>query len=198
LDDDASVLESLAALFEAYAYRVSPFSSGQALLAALPEANPDCLISDVQMPDMDGLGLLQAVTAQRPEIPVVLITGFATVALAVKAMKLGAYDFVEKPVNGENLVALVQTAIAARGARPQLNTEVREILLRMEALTARETDTMRHLVVGHSNKGIAQRMGISPRTVEIHRARVMEKMQANSLSHLVRMAIAVDLRTSDA
>jgi len=146
------------------------------------------------MPDMDGIELLEEL-ARRPDAPpVIMITAHADVPLAVKAMKLGAIDFIEKPFTAEALVAAIREALASAAHAP---APVAEVTGRLGRLTERERQVLEQLVIGRSNKAIALELGISPRTVEIHRARVMEKMRAESLSHLVRMALAAGVNPSE-
>lgn len=187
VDDDEAVRDSLEALFEAAGLQVTTFPSARQFLDAM--ASPaGCLVADVRMPDMDGLQLLAELAARPSALPVIVITGHGDVPMAVKAMKLGAADFIEKPFNPDVLLASVRNALRATpgqsgGLGPQ-------IAGRLDRLTAREREVLDLLVIGRPNKGIALELGISPRTVEIHRARVMEKMEAESLSHLVRMAMS--------
>jgi two-component system response regulator FixJ len=138
------------------------------------------------MPDMDGLGLLQALSTRGPLPAVIVITGHAEVPLAVQAMKLGAHNFIEKPFDPHALLTSIRDALA-RGAKPATTDPA--ILRRIELLTPREREVLEQLVIGRSNKMIARELTISPRTVEIHRARVMEKLGAENLSQLVRIAL---------
>ncbi len=191
LDDDSAVRESLTALLETDGHRVVPYASGREFLAAFDSNRTACLVTDVHMPDASGLEILEALRARDEGLPIIVITGHADVPMAVRAMRAGAFDFVEKPIDGEALLRAVQTAISARRKAGPNAREAEALRGRIASLTPRELEVMQALVVGHPNKVIAAELGISPRTVEIHRARVMEKLQAQSLSHLVRMALAV-------
>lgn len=191
LDDDSAVRESLTALLETDGHRVVPYASGREFLAAFDSNRTACLVTDVHMPDASGLEILEALRARDEGLPIIVITGHADVPMAVRAMRAGAFDFVEKPIDGEALLRAVQTAISARRKAGPNARETEVLRGRIASLTPRELEVMQALVVGHPNKVIAAELGISPRTVEIHRARVMEKLQAQSLSHLVRMALAV-------
>jgi len=192
VDDDEAVRESLDALLAAVGYETQSFASAHAFLATSDAAAEGCLLTDVRMPDMDGLDLQQRTAATRPGLAVVVMTGHGDVPLAVRAMKAGAVDFVEKPFAEEVILQSVAQAVAAAAARRKVGDRD-GILLRVEQLTAREREVMDGLVAGLPNKTIAYDLGISPRTVEIHRARVMEKMQARSLPELVRLALAAGL-----
>lgn len=192
LDDDEAVRESLTALLETDGHRVVPCASGREFLAQADRDAIACLVTDVHMPDASGLDILESLRARDDGLPVIVITGHADVPMAVRAMRAGAFDFVEKPIDGESLLRAVQSAIAARRkARPNAR-EADALRARFASLTPREQEVLQELIIGRPNKAIAAELGISPRTVEIHRARVMEKLQAESLSHLVRMAIALD------
>jgi two-component system, LuxR family, response regulator FixJ len=190
IDDDEAVLDSLQALLAAEGLMALTFNSARAFLDDHQRGPPACLVTDVRMPDMDGLELLAALKRRGPLPPVIVITGHGDVPMAVRAMKLGARDFIEKPFDPGVLVAGIREALAAtperRGVEPQISR-------RLAALTPREREVLEQLVMGRPNKAIARALGISPRTVEIHRARVMEKMQAGSLSQLVRMAFVAGL-----
>jgi two-component system response regulator FixJ len=152
-----------------------------------------CLIADIRMPDMDGLALQEELVRLKAGIPVIIITGHGDVGLAVRAMKAGAVDFIEKPFDNTSLLEAVTRAVATgREARGKAS-QSEEATARVAALSARERQVLQLLVAGKPNKVIAYELSISPRTVEIHRANVMDKMQAKSLSELVRLAIAAGI-----
>jgi len=200
VDDDDAVRDSLQVLLECAGFRVESFGSPSAFLESDAPRRPGCLLVDVRMPEMSGLEVQERLAEAGHVLPVIVMTGHADVPLAVRAMKAGAVDFVEKPFDDEALIKGVRTALARPRAEPDLpaasappppaESAPPEVLARLAALTPRERDVLQGLVGGQSNKVIAYELSISPRTVEIHRARVMEKMQANSLPHLVRMAVA--------
>ena len=177
-------------MLEAEGFAVETFDRARAFVDSYDRAGRSCIVTDVRMPDMDGLALLQALKARGPLPPVIVITGHGDVPLAVRAMKLGARDFIEKPFDPGALIRSIRELLApparAGGADDQLGR-------RLAALTPREREVLEQLVIGRPNKAIARELGISPRTVEIHRARVMEKMQAESLSQLVRMAFVAGI-----
>lgn len=190
IDDDPPVLDSLAVLLEADGFRVAPFQSARDFLAAELAPAPDCIVSDVRMPDMDGLEFLQVLKQAGSRAPVILMTGHGDVPVAVRAMKLGAVDFIEKPFEPDRLISAIRAVLAGDAARDHSQAELQG---RVEALTQREREVLEQLVIGRSNKAIARELGISPRTVEIHRARVMEKMAAGSVAELVRSAMALGI-----
>jgi two-component system, LuxR family, response regulator FixJ len=189
IDDDEAVRESLSALLDSFGYETKTFDSAAAFLAVYGLRTEGCLLADIRMPDMDGLELLEQVTPTCPSLGVVIMTGHGDVPLAVRAMKSGAVDFVEKPFTTEIVVAAVENAIRHADASQHKASDTADVMTRLEQLTGREREVMEGLVAGLPNKTIAYDLGISPRTVEIHRARVMDKMQANSLSELVRLAL---------
>lgn len=192
VDDDDAVRDSLVALLETHGFAVRAFASAAEFLANCPTSAAGCLLTDIRMPDMDGLALQERVAATYPGLAVVMMTGHADVPLAVRAMKAGAVDFVEKPfpapVIVETLGRALDQSARRRAAAPDAGGEIRT---RLETLTPREREVLDGLVAGLPNKTMAYDLGISPRTVEIHRARVMEKMRAKSLSELVRLALSL-------
>jgi two-component system response regulator FixJ len=190
VDDDEAMRDSLDFLLSSAGCAVRTFEAAERLLEALTDSNCGCVVSDVRMPGVDGLELLRRIKVARPSLPVVIITGHGDVPLAVEAMKLGAADFVEKPFDDERLIGLVQAALA--GA-PREVDPANEIGVRVASLSPRERQVLEGLVGGQSNKAIARAYDISPRTVEVYRANLMAKMQAASLSDLVRMAMRAGL-----
>jgi two-component system response regulator FixJ len=190
VDDDDAMRDSLDFLLSSAGCAVRTFEAAERLLEALPGSNCGCVVSDVRMPGIDGLELLRRIKGARPGLPVVIITGHGDVPLAVEAMKLGAADFVEKPFDDERLLGVVQAALA--GA-PREADPANEIGARVASLSPRERQVLDGLVAGLSNKAIARAHDISPRTVEVYRANLMAKMQAASLSDLVRMAMRAGL-----
>jgi two-component system response regulator FixJ len=193
IDDDEALRESVAFLLRAADFEVKGFSSAQAFLASLPDASLSCVITDVRMPDMSGIELIRRLKDLKVDIPVIVITGHGDVALAVEAMKLGATDFFEKPFNDDLLLASVRAAFQEQAHHTKRYAERAEIEQRLARLSAREKDVLTGLIDGRANKQIAFDLGISPRTVEIYRANLMTKMQADSLSDLVRMALIVEM-----
>jgi two-component system response regulator FixJ len=189
VDDDTAVLDSLKLLLDLAGFKVETFASAQAFLDAWQDGRPGCLVSDIRMPGMDGLELQQELMRRGAQLPVIFITGHGDVQKAVKALKDGASDFIEKPFEEETLTSAIQAAL--KGAQPQQRQrqEVAGLAARLQTLTPREREVMDLVAEGNSNKSVALKLGISARTVEIHRARMMEKMKAANLSELVRMAI---------
>ncbi|MEX0852378.1 MAG: response regulator FixJ [Bauldia sp.] len=189
VEDDQAVRESLAFLLAAAGFAARTYETAEAFLAALPEIEGGCVITDVRMPGTDGMELLQRLSRLAPHLPVIVITGHGDIQLAVQAMKLGAVDFLEKPFDDESILAAVRSASRRQqeaGAEASRRTEAKDLLA---SLSSRERQVLDGLVAGLPNKTIAHDLGISPRTVEVYRANVMKKMQANSLSDLVRTAL---------
>jgi two-component system response regulator FixJ len=189
IDDDPSVRESLSALLESVGYKLKTYASANAFLADEPPRS-GCLVSDIRMPEMDGLQLQEEVLRRGIPIPVIIMTGHGDVALAVRAMKAGALDFLEKPFDDEALIDAVRRALDLGKEKQDRMAEARAAQDLLALLTPREHHVLDQLVAGRSNKVAAYELGISPRTIEIHRARIMDKMNARSLSDLVRTALA--------
>ena len=190
VDDDDAVRQSLAVLLTAQPYAVSSFASPREYLTAAPSLPPGCLIADMRMPGMTELELLHQLNDRGLSFPTIIITGHGDVPLAVRAMKEGAVDFIEKPYAVEAILGGIEVALA-RLAEPALHhPAATEAATRLALLTAREREVLDGLVAGLPNKSIAYDLGISPRTVEVHRARVMQKLQAKSLSEVIRLALA--------
>ena len=190
VDDDADVRDSLRALLESTGFDVRDFDSARAVLADATIAQGACLIADIRMPDMDGLSLQEELVNRKVGLPVIIVTGHGDVPLAVRAMKAGAVDFIEKPFDDELLLESIKQALLLRKENLGQTSLAQTAAARIALLTERERQVMERLVAGKANKVIAFELDISPRTVEIHRAHVMEKMQAKSLSDVVRLALA--------
>jgi len=193
VDDDEAIRDSLALLLGAAGFSVATYPSAEAFLITAPQG-PGCLVIDVRMPGMGGLELQEELIRRGRRIPVIVVTGHAEVPLAVKAMKAGAVDFVEKPFDEQTIVASIRRAFDLGLEVAREEAEGSQIGRRLAQLTPREREVLDALVAGKPNKIIAYELSISPRTVEIHRARVMEKMAARTLSDLVRMALSVAAR----
>ncbi|MGE0023041.1 MAG: response regulator transcription factor [Hyphomicrobium sp.] len=191
IDDEASVRDAVAMLLETHGLAVAGFESAAAFLA-VPFA-PGCIVSDVRMPEMSGLDLLRTLQGAGDPRPIILMTGHGDVELAVQAIKLGAFDFVEKPFSNERLIASVEEALVASESSLRERLELDDLKGKFASLSDRQRDTMQLLIRGLSNKEIGQQLGISPRTVEIHRTWVMQKMSARSIADLVRMAMALGI-----
>lgn len=189
IDDDDAMRDSLNFLLDSSGYSVTLFDDAQRFLEALPGLAFGCIVSDVRMPGIDGIELLKRMKAHHSPFPILIMTGHGDVPLAVEAMKLGAVDFLEKPFEDDRLIAMIETAI--RQAEPAAKSEAvaQDLAARVASLSPRERQVMEGLVAGLSNKLIAREYDISPRTIEVYRANVMTKMQASSLSELVRLAM---------
>ncbi|WP_407184590.1 response regulator FixJ [Bradyrhizobium centrosematis] len=189
IDDDAAMRDSLNFLLDSAGFGVTLFDDALAFLEALPRLEFGCVVSDVRMPGLDGIELLKRMKALQSTFPILIMTGHGDVPLAVEAMKLGAVDFLEKPFDDDRLTAMIESAI--RQAEPAAKNEAvaHDIAARVASLSPRERQVMEGLIAGLSNKLIAREYDISPRTIEVYRANVMTKMQASSLSELVRLAM---------
>jgi two-component system response regulator FixJ len=189
IDDDEDVRRGLSFLLGTAGFAVKVYESAVLFLEKCAPSLDGCIVSDVRMPDMDGLQLLRRLKEMGVALPVIVMTGHADVALAVEAMKGGAIDFIEKPFSDEVLIGAIQSALARQNNRAAVNLD--QVRTRLASLTSRERDVLNGLLLGHPNKTIAFDLGLSPRTVEVHRANVMTKMAASSLSELVRMTLLV-------
>ena len=193
IDDDEAMRDSLHFLLDSSSYQVKLFDTATSFLEALPKLEFGCVVSDVRMPGIDGIELLKQMKAANSMFPILIMTGHGDVPLAVEAMKLGAVDFLEKPFEDDRLTAMIETAI--RRVEPAVKNEAvaHDIATRIATLSPRERQVMNGLIAGLSNKLIAREYDISPRTIEVYRANVMTKMQAGSLSELVRLAMRAGL-----
>jgi len=189
IDDDDAVRDSLAFLLSTAGIPAETHESATAFFDHHADADVSCIVTDIRMPEMSGLDLLRRVKEIDPELPVIVLTGHGDVPLAVEAMKLGAADFIEKPFDDEALLAAIGAALDRNREREREEAKVLELRSRLASLSAREREVLEGLVAGKPNKTIAYDLGISPRTVEVYRANVMTKMQAATLSELVRMVL---------
>lgn len=189
VDDDEAMRDSMAFLLRAENFQVQTYADAADFLNALPQIKAGCVVTDVRMPGMSGIELLQRLRELQVSLPVIVVSGHGDVPLAVEAMKTGALDFIEKPFDDEVFLRAIRLALSAHAVDSQREAQKATINSRLESLSNREREVLEGLVAGHPNKTIAYDLGISPRTVEIYRANVMEKMQARSLSDLVRMAL---------
>ncbi|HEU0162823.1 MAG TPA: response regulator FixJ [Rhizomicrobium sp.] len=187
IDDDEDVRRAVAFMLGTTGLAVRVYESASAFLAQDGRGLSGCIVSDVRMPGVDGLGLMRALKERGQDIPVVIMTGHADVPLAVEAMKAGAVDFIEKPFTDDAMLAAVAVALGRAGTGRDSGLD--DVRSRMASLTPREREVLDGLLAGHPNKTIASDLGLSPRTVEVHRANVMTKMCASSLSELVRQAL---------
>src|SRR5215469_17250945 len=193
IDDDEAMRDSLHFLLDSSGYQVKLFDTATTFLEALPKLEFGCVVSDIRMPGIDGIELLKRVKAVHSAFPILIMTGHGDVPLAVEAMKLGAIDFLEKPFEDDRLIGMIDAAI--RLAEPTVKSEAiaQDVAARVASLSPRERQVMDGLIAGLSNKLIAREYDISPRTIEVYRANVMTKMQAGSLSELVRLAMRAGL-----
>jgi two-component system response regulator FixJ len=193
IDDDEAMRDSLNFLLDSAGFDVTLFETAQNFLDVLPGLEFGCVVSDVRMPGIDGIELLKRLKATQSTFPILIMTGHGDVPLAVEAMKLGAVEFLEKPFEDDRLIGMIEAAI--RQAEPAARSEAitHDIAARVATLSPRERQVMEGLIAGLSNKLIARDYDISPRTIEVYRANVMTKMQANSLSELVRLAMRAGL-----
>jgi two-component system response regulator FixJ len=191
VDDDALVRRSLEASLALAGFRVAQFASAQQFLDQISPGQSGCVLMDMRMPGMDGLELQEELSNRHSSLSVIIITGHADVPLTVRAIRAGALDVLEKPFSNEKLIAQVRSALAIAAEKAN-QASLRDSLSRkIQRLSSRERDVLKLVVQGHSNKEIAGALVISPRTVDIYRARVMEKLKAGSLAELVRMTMNI-------
>lgn len=193
IDDDDAVRDSLLFLLKASGFKVQAHRAGSDFLGAMPLEDVGCVITDIRMPGVSGIDVLGRLRDGGLDVPVIIMTGHGDVPLAVEAMKLGAFDFLEKPFDEDVMLTSVRSALERTWSKKESETEKAEIRRRVDLLTGRERDVLSGLITGNPNKIIAFNLSISPRTVEIYRANIMTKMQAGSLSELVRMTIAAGI-----
>jgi two-component system response regulator FixJ len=193
VDDEDAVRRSVGFMLKTSGFEVHAYASGVDFLKEVKKLDPGCVLLDVRMPDMDGLEVQQELNAHGVSMPVIVLTGHGDVATAVQAMKGGASDFLEKPFEKASLIEAIERGSEKIGRKEQASKSEHEAKVRIAALTAREQDVLRELVRGHPNKTIAYDLGISPRTVEVHRANVMSKLGVRSLSDALRIAFAARL-----
>ena len=198
VDDDNGVRSSIRVLMKSVGLAATSLSSAQEFLADYPHLQPGCLVLDIRMPGMSGLELQQALNAKGAVIPVIFITGHADIPMAVEAMRHGAFDFLQKPFRDQDLIDRVQEALIRDKETREALREHGRIRARLGSLTPREREVLELLTSGKANKMMAQDLGLSQRTVEIHRAHVMEKMGAKSVAQLVRMVMEIEYRDTAA
>lgn len=189
VDDDPAMRDSLDFLLASAGFSVTLFDSALKFLETMPSLAFGCVVSDVRMPGMDGIDLLRQLKKEPKTLPIVIMTGHGDIPLAVEAIKLGAIDFLEKPFEDERLVIMISTALSQAADQSKTESISADIASRIASLSPRERQVMDGLVAGLSNKLIARDYNISPRTIEVYRANVMTKMQASSISELVRLAM---------
>ena len=200
VDDDEGIRRSASFMLRTSGYLVKTYASGVEFLETAAEAAPGCVLLDVRMPGMDGLEVQKTLKARGIFLPVIVMTGHGDIAVAVQAMKSGAVDFIEKPFEKSTLVGAIESGFERLEQAGKRHARADEAQARLKALTGRERDVLEGLVRGHPNKTIAYDLGISPRTVEIHRANLMSKLEVASLSEALRIAFAAglgDAQTAD-
>jgi FixJ family two-component response regulator len=196
VDDDAGVRNAMRSLLKSVGLASQQYGSAQEFLSSYNPSQPGCLVLDIRMPGMSGLELQQELNLRGATVPVIFMTGHGDIPMAVEAMQHGAFDFLQKPFRDQDLLDRIQKAIVRDAKLRESLGEHARIRGHLESLTEREREVLDLLVLGKQNKAIAQDLGVSPRTIEIHRARVMEKMNAQSVAELVRMMI--DIRSTAA
>ncbi len=193
IDDDPAMRDSLDFLLAAAGFDVRVFDSASSFLSVQADLSFGCVVSDIRMPGLDGMDLLRRLRTSSSPLPVIVMTGHGDIPLAVEAIKLGAIDFIEKPFEDERLIEILQTVLQNADELAKADTIAKDIASRVARLSERERQVMDGLIAGLSNKLIAREHNISPRTIEVYRANVMTKMQARSLSELIRLAVRAGL-----
>ena len=196
IDDDEGVRQAVAFLLSSAGLAVRVHESALAFLDVLPSLQPGCIVSDVRMPGMDGLELQRRLKSLGVTLPMIIMTGHADVSLAVEAMKAGAVDFIEKPFDDELILSAIRAALDLYDKTGYRETEIAQTQAKLKSLSTREREVLDGLLAGYPNKTIAYDLGLSARTVEVHRASLMTKMGATSLSELVRMSLIAGLLPS--
>lgn len=194
VDDDLAMRESLRWLIESVQLRVEVFSSSADFQKSYNPSRPGCLVLDVRMPGQSGLDLQKQLASRNIEIPIIIITGHADVPMAIRAMKQGAVDFIEKPFNDQVLLERIAQCIERDAEQRALREQQGQVQQRFASLTVREREVLTRIVGGKANKVVADELGLSPKTIEVHRASVMRKMEAQSLAELVRMTLLIEPR----
>jgi FixJ family two-component response regulator len=198
VDDDPEMRGSLKELLQAEGFSVEAYASASEFLDEYDAARPGCLLLDLRMPGIDGISLQEQLAEHRPGLPIIVITGYGSVPLAARSFKLGAVDFLEKPFKDEQLIADVRTALAVDARNRHRDAMRLDIRQRLESLSPRERQVLDRVVAGQANKTIAAELGITQRTVEVHRANVMGKMKAESLPELVQQFMLAQDDADDA
>lgn len=193
VDDDPAMRDSLGFLIGSVGKNVETFDSAESFLKAYDHARPGCIVLDVRMPGLSGLELMEKLQSDSLAPPVILVTGHGDIPMSVRALKAGAFDFIEKPFSDQVLLERIQQALQADSVERAAAHERGEIERRAERLTARESQVFELVVEGKPNKVVAADLGLSQKTVEVHRAHVMEKMRAESFADLVKMAVVLDV-----
>ncbi len=188
VDDDSGVRDTLRWLVESVGLKIETFASAQEFLNAYDPSRPGCLVTDVRMPGMSGIELQSKLAAEKVTLPIIVVSGYADVPTAVRSMKRGAIDFVEKPFDEQMMLERIQLSILEDARLRQERSARERTIARLKSLTPRERQVMDLVILGKSNKEVARALDISPKTVEVHRSHVMVKMQAESLAELVRIA----------
>jgi two-component system, LuxR family, response regulator FixJ len=189
IDDDNAVRRSLVEVLTTYGFAIAEFSSGADFLESGPKTSPDCILLDIRMPGMDGLEVQRRLKRKHESIPVIFITGHGDIPLAVRAMREGAFDFVEKPVRDDVLTMSIESALERTHRQQSVKDETAAFTQRIGRLTPREREVMNLVVEGHTSTAIGAILGISSRTADHHRAKVLEKLEATSVAKLIRLVL---------